>query len=107
MSTEFKSLEDMNPYELALERKQKWVIRKSTTAWWIYRNDSAFMPCHTEARAVFFLDSYGIVYAVDRTPQPDQEQALAEMRRDKMRLMNGKGPSVARRVWRWLGGDAA
>ena len=107
-STEFKALEEMNPYELALERKQKWEIRKSTSAWWIHRNNTAFMPAHTEARAIEILTKYGItVYAVDRSQRAATEQDFAEMRRDKMRLMRGKGPSVLRKVWRYFGGDAA
>ena len=106
--TEFKSLEDMNPFELALERKQTWEIRKSTSAWWIYRNHAAFMPCNTEAKAMFILETYGIkVYAVNRSQREATAQDFAEMRRDKMRLMNGHGPSLLRRVYRFFGGDAA
>jgi hypothetical protein len=108
MTTEFKSFEEMTPYDLALERKQHWTIEKSTTAWWIKRNHAAFMPCHTEARAIEILEKYGIkVYAVDRSQRATTAQDFAEMRRDKLRLLSGHGPSLARRVWRWFGGDAA
>lgn len=106
--TEFKTLEEMTPEELVEERKQIWTVEKSTTAWWIKRNHAAFMPAHTEARAVEILEQYGIkIYAVDRSQRETTAQDFAEMRRDKLRLMSGKGPSVARRVWRWFGGDAA
>ena len=108
MSTEFKTLDEMTPEELDEERKQIWTVVKSTTAWWIYRNQAAFMPCHSEARATEILKQYGIkVYAVDRSQQPESTVDWAEFRRDKMRLMSGKGISIPRRVWRWLGGDAA
>jgi hypothetical protein len=108
MSTEFKSFDEMTPFDLALERKQTWEIRKSTSAWWIYRNGAAFMPCNTEAKAMFILETYGIkVYAVDRSQREATAQDFAEMRRDKGRLMGGKGPSVLRRVYRFFGGDAA
>ena len=106
--TEFKTLHDMTPDELVEERRQVWTIEKSTSSWWIKRNNVAFMPCHSEARALFILEEYGIkVYGVNRSQREATPQDFAEMRRDKERLMQGKGPSVARRVWRWLGGDAA
>ena len=108
MTTEFKSLDEMTPEELATERQQLWTIVKSDSAWWIRRNNSSFMPCHSEERAIATLAQYGItVYAVDRSQRAATAQDFADMRRDKNRLMNGKGPSVARRVWRWFGGDAA
>jgi hypothetical protein len=107
-STEFRTLAEMTPEELVMERKQIWLIKKSDCAWWIHRNHAAFMPCHSEARAIEILEQYGITgYAIDRTQRPATEKDWAEFRRDKMRLLGGKGPSVARRVWRWLGGDAA
>ncbi len=107
-STEFRTLEEMTLEELADERKQFWEVRKSTSAWWIYRNHAAFMACNSEAKALFILESYGIkVYAVDRSQREVTAQDFAEMRRDKIRLMSGRGPSIARRMWRWFGGDAA
>ena len=107
-STEFKSFDEMTPYDLELERKQIWTVEKSTAAWWIKRNHAAHTACHTEARAIEILEKYGIkVFAVDRSQRAETAQDFAEMRRDKLRLMSGKAPSVARRVWRWFGGDAA
>jgi hypothetical protein len=108
MSTEFKSFDEMNPYELALERKQHWTIEKSTTAWWIKRNHVAFMPVHTLQRGIDILKQYGITdFSLDTTQREVTAQDFAEFRRDKMRLMGGKGPSVLRRVYRFFGGDAA
>lgn len=107
-STEFKTLVEMTPEELAIERKQTWTIHKSDASWWIRRNDSPFMPCHSEERAREILAQYGIeVYAVIRSQRAATAQDFAKMRRDKLRLMQGKGPSLARRVWRFFGGDAA
>ena len=107
-STEFRSLEDMTPPELALERKQTWVITKSSHAWWIHRNNTPFMPVQSEEKAVALLEKYGIkTYAIDRSQKASSSKDFADMRRDKLRVMSGRGPSVARRVWRWLGGDAA
>ena len=106
--TEFKTLDEMTPEELVEERKQIWTIEKSTTAWWIKRNHAAFMPAHTEARAVEILEKYGIkIYAVDRSQRGATVRDFAEMRRDKSRLMSGKGPSMLRRAYRFFGGDAA
>lgn len=108
MSTEFKSFDEMTPEELANEHQQTWTVHKSDASWWIRRNGSAFMPCHSEERAVSILEQYGInVYAVDRSQRAATAEDFEDMRRNKMRLMDGKRPSVARRVWRWLGGDAA
>lgn len=108
MTTEFKTLEEMTPEELAEARRQKWTLEKSTTAWWIKRNHTAFMPVHSEARGIFILESYGIkVYGVVRSQPEATPRDFAEMRRDQQRLMQGKGPSLARRVWRFFGGDAA
>jgi len=108
MTTDFKTFEEMTPEELAVERKQIWTVHKSTAAWWIRRNNTAFMPCHSEARALFILEQHGIkAYAVDRSQRAETAQDFADMRRDQLRVMNGKGPSVVRRVWRWLGGDKA
>ena len=103
----YKLFDEMTPYDLELERKQKWLIKKSDCVWWIYRNDAAFVPVHSEARGVEILTQYGITNAVDLSQRATTDADWAAFRRDKMRLMNGKGPSVARRVWRWLGGDAA
>ncbi len=108
MSTEFKTLDEMTPAELQHEREQHWVIVKSDTAWWIYRNHAAFIPCGTESKAKEILAQYGIErFTVDRSQRATSLQDWSEFRRDKMRVLNGRGPSVARRVWRWLGGDAA
>ena len=108
MTTEFQSLDEITPAELAHEREQHWVIVKSDTAWWIYRNHSPFIPCASESKAVAILGKYGIeAAAVERSQRATSLQDWAEFRRDKMRVLNGRGPSLPRRVWRWLGGDAA
>lgn len=108
MTTEFRSLEEMTEEELQNERAQQWSIVKSDTCWWIHRNGSAFMPVPTEAIAKGLLHRYGIKHGfIDRRQQEVTERDWAEFRRDKMRVMTGQTPSLARRVWRWFGGDAA
>lgn len=107
-STEFKSLEEMTEEELQSERAQHWSIVKSDSLWWIYRNGSPFMPVKTEAVAKGMLHRYGIRYGwIDRRQPELTERDWREFRRDKIRLLNGRGPSLVRRVWRWFGGDAA
>ena len=106
--TEFKTLGEMTADELAYERKQTWTICKSTSAWWIHRNHAAFMPVQSEEKAKQILESYGItVYGVDRSQRATTAQDWARYRRDKKYALSGKEPSLARRVWRWFGGDAA
>ena len=106
--TEFKTLGEMTRDELAHERRQQWMIYKSDCAWWIHRNGAAFMPVQSEEKAREILESYGItVYAVDRSQKAATVQDWARYRRDKKYALAGKGPSLARRVWRWFGGDAA
>lgn len=108
MTTEFRSFEDMSPEELQHEREQHWVIVKSDTSWWIYRNHSPFMNSRTEAEAISTLSKNGITtYGVDRSQRATTVDDWNNYRRDKMRVMSGKTPSIARKVWRWLGGDAA
>lgn len=106
--TEFKSLDEMSEAELAEERRQTWSIVKSDTTWWIYRNHGPFMRAASEAEAVATLQEYGITCdEVDKRQRALTEQDWNEYRRDKMRVLSGSGPSLARRVWRWFGGDAA
>ena len=106
--SEFKPLSDMTEDELQHERSQHWVIVKSDTSWWIYRNHSPFMCAGTEANAIAVLTRYGIsAYGVNRSQKATTEREWADFRRDKMRVLSGHGPSLARRVWRFFGGDAA
>ena len=108
MRTEFKSLDEMTDEELMFERCQTWVVKKSDTSWWLHRNHGPFMRVTSEAEGRGILEQYGIgVYAVDRSQQPLTEADWAAYRRDKLRLMSGKGPSLLRRAFRFFGGDAA
>lgn len=106
--TEFKSLDEMTEAEIALERRQIWMIIKSSSAWWIHRNHAAFMPCQSEERARQILEDYGItVYGVDRSQKEVTAADWARYRRDKPYALAGRGPSLGRRFLWWLRGDAA
>jgi|SRR6185295_8183806 len=90
MTTEFKTLEEMTPAELAFERSQHWSIVKSDTTVWIHRNSVPFMhvPSRLVADAEMILSIYGLKCAeIDgRQPTWNFEQYRRELAEPRWRI---------------------